>query len=282
MSPTRSHEFERDRSDRKGVCAKMQIVCEEKSYINQADAVITVSHGIASLLKEIYSLEAVHVVCNAPYIRKKTNNRNVKKDLNFTKNQPLLIYVGLITFYRCLDEIVHSLRLLKGWHFALIGPQATDFMPELSKSIKKYGLKGRVHVLNPVSNDMLVNYVKTANVGIIAARTSCQSHQLALPNKLFEMSFAGIPLVVSPLKDMKDYVLENKIGTILKENFDYKDIAQKVLEAHNNKSFSSKSMRTKLIAKYGYDKQAQALLNVYKEVLQKAKSRNRTKNIFKD
>lgn len=264
-----SHEFERGRSDRTGIGNKLQIIAEELAYIKKSSAVITVSSGIANLLKETYNLKDVHVIYNSPAINENSRASNIRKDIKISKDKPLLVYVGLITFFRCLEEIVHATKHLRDWHCVFIGPKASDFMPKLNQTIKNLGMSKRVHILSPVSNDKLVNYLKSADVGIIAARSNYRSHDFAMPNKLFEMSFAGMPVVVAPLHDMSKYILENNVGTVLPENFTYKDIAKKVKEAYQKKNRFPNNITKKLIAQYGYDAQAQKLLAIYKNILGK-------------
>lgn len=63
-----------------------------------------------------------------------------------------------------------------------------------------------------------MDYVCSADIGIHIMENTCLNHDYALPNKVFEYTMAGLPVIVSNLKEMAHFVRANKIGIVLEEN----------------------------------------------------------------
>jgi glycosyltransferase involved in cell wall biosynthesis len=48
-------------------------------------------------------------------------------------------------------------------------------------------------------------------------QNTCLNHSLCLPNKFFEYSMAGLPVIVSNMKEMRDLVVSYNMGIIVEE-----------------------------------------------------------------
>ncbi len=69
-----------------------------------------------------------------------------------------------------------------------------------------------IYYKESVSQDELLKYTNSADVGIHAIKNSCLNHDFCLPNKLFEYMSSGIPVLVSELTEMKKFVDRYGLG----------------------------------------------------------------------
>ncbi len=80
---------------------------------------------------------------------------------------------------------------------------------------EELNLEDRVIFLDPVPPKEVLDYIKFAKVCILAIQNVCLNYYFYIPNKLFESVFAGLPVIVSQMKYMSDFVKENKFGEIV-------------------------------------------------------------------
>ena len=85
-----------------------------------------------------------------------------------------------------------------------------------------------------------------------------------MPNKLFEMAFAGIPLVVSDLPEMGRFVCKNGIG-IMVDQTDPESIAAGIAAVYSKRdSYAPDASRlAEVTRQYSWPVQAQKLTELY-------------------
>lgn len=213
-----SHELETDRNDRRGVFLQYFVRLHERCGIAHCAGVVTVSPGIADELVRRYAIQRPTVLLNSPKIESmKSPDRagtraTIRRALGLSDETPLVVYVGLVTFDRCLDSMVRALALLPTFHLAMVGPRNQEMTALLQELASRLGVATRLHMVDPLAADQVSDFVRPADLGVITAVSLCLSYEHSLPNKLFEMSLAGLPLVVAELASMRDFVQENRIG----------------------------------------------------------------------
>jgi glycosyltransferase involved in cell wall biosynthesis len=110
-----------------------------------------------------------------------------------------------------------------------------------------------------------VPYIVTADIGVIPIQDVCLSYRYCLPNKLFEMTFAGIPVCVSNLPEMRAFVESEGTGVIMDEK-DPRDIARAMREAYRGQEAlrATGERLDRLKAHYSWATQVERLLPVYR------------------
>ena len=85
-----------------------------------------------------------------------------------------------------------------------------------------------------VPNKLLVNYISSADIGIIPRINSYLNHEFSLPNRLFEFIAARIPIASNNLPDLSNFILKNRIGLIF-DIYNEKNIISTILKLNTEK-----------------------------------------------
>lgn len=211
-----SHELYVEQQTRWKWWEKLAWRAHERRWIRHADAVITVSGGIAEELQRRYHL-AIRptVVLNSPRIDPPGRlGRTVRDDLDLESETPLAVYAGAVKPSRGVEVLANALTDLPEWHIALVGSTPDQLRLVLDASESGQAVAPRIHALAPVPSWALTEYLSTANVGVHPLPDTCLNHRLALPNKLFDYAFAGLPIVANDLPEMARLITERRLGTV--------------------------------------------------------------------
>lgn len=230
-----AHEYEQDRNDRPGRINQFFIKNEEKKHIKKA-SVITVSQGIADLLAQNYKIPRPLVVYNVPKIsqsRSLISSNHIRQALGLKLTDIIIVYVGLITVDRCLENMVQALEHTTNIHLACVGPQHQPMVDKLNLLAEKLDRQTYFHVLPPVPSQQVSEFISSANMGIAIFDDLCTSYEHVMPNKFFEMLLAGLPLIVSHQAEMRAFIHKYNNGVVLNENSPLK-IAQGIQQLASN------------------------------------------------
>ncbi|MDX3001867.1 glycosyltransferase family 4 protein [Kribbella solani] len=191
----------------------------EREYIGSVDRVITVSPAIARRLHQQYRLDREPaVVINSPRLETVCSGSevvDVRTTIGLPGDVPLLVYSGGITRARGVETAIAALPRLPEAHLAVVCVPHTRTRPvdELRKLAARLGVEDRVHYLDPVPTGEVVRFLRGADVGLIPI-LRYPSHEMALPNKLFEYTFAGLPVVTSDMPTLEEFVGKTGIGEV--------------------------------------------------------------------
>jgi len=201
-----AHELESDR--RAGTDKRMSrwIINQEKKYAPQASRCVTVSHAIADEMEKTLNVKRPEIVFNAPITSKPPagwEQRTLRGDLALPRKVPLFVFVGKIyDLYKSNQRvglIIEALQRCPGYHLALVGPIGPEAVREIQEAKERLGLHDRLHLVAPIPAEAIVSYIADADVGIYFMWPDTRNIDLTIPNKLFEFSLSGLPLVVSDL-----------------------------------------------------------------------------------
>ncbi|MEV0492494.1 glycosyltransferase family 4 protein [Streptomyces atratus] len=183
----------------------------ESEFAPYADAVVTVSEGLADLLRERHGLKAQPtVVLNAPDRPVETTAEDdaevpdLRELCGIGPDVPLIVYSGSPGPQRGLGDMVEALPNLDGVHIAFVVPNpAAAYIQGLMKRAEELGAGDRLHAVPYVPHWQVVRFLSAADVGCIPIH-HWPNHEIALITKFFEYSHARLPLVVSDVKTMSE------------------------------------------------------------------------------
>lgn len=243
----------------------------EEEFIRDASRVVTVSRAIAEALHQRYDLDREPtVVLNIPTVDPPGAGpvRSLRDVCGLAADVPLLSYSGGMTRARGVHLAIEAMLQLPQAHLGLVCVPHNDtwFVRQLRLQVERLGLGDRVHFVDPVGPGQVVDFLRGVDVGLIPA-LSFPSHEMALPNKLFEYLHAGVPVVSSELSTLSQFLDETGAGlTFPLEDVDGLVVAVgRVLAEHDR--FAAAASSSEMLRRYSWAEQARALRRLYEELL---------------
>ncbi len=188
----------------------------EREYIGAADRVITVSPELAERLHERYELPRMPVVVlNTPMLSKQAvQGASIRHRVGLPESTPLVVYSGGLTPARGVELVIEAMTRLPDAHLAIICVPGTEvpYARVLQEYAHRCGVGRRVHFVDPVRADEVVDFLSTGDVGVDPLVAGVGSHEVALPNKLFAYLYAELPVVVSDLPSLGRFVRQWRVG----------------------------------------------------------------------
>lgn len=243
----------------------------ENEFIRDAARVITVSPAIADMLHERYQLASrPTVVLNIPTVDPPGNEPvcTLRETCGLAPDVPLLTYSGGMTRARGVHTAIEAMAQLPEAHLGLVCVPHNDTADVrlLRQQVADAGLGERVHFVNPVGPGQVVDYLRGVDVGLIPG-LSYPSHEMSLPNKLFEYLHAGLPIVGSELDSLGAFLRETGSGvTFPAEDSSALAAAVRTVLADHERYVAAASDPA-LMARYSWSNQAEQLRAVYDELL---------------
>ncbi len=188
----------------------------ERIAVPRAALVITVTDGIAGRIATLYGLPdrpvVVRNVCDLP--RPQMEGSPLRDRLGIS-GEPLVLHQGAAAPARGCEVLIDAVATLDDVHLAFLGTGDLGFDDALADRAAARGLAERVHFLDSVAPEFLLELTRDADVGVTLLQDTCENHRLALPNKLFEYVAAGVPVVASALPEIVRIVDGLGIGWIV-------------------------------------------------------------------
>lgn len=239
----------------------------ERELIPEVDAVITVSEPIADAIQTRFTLVSrPTVTLNTPTVDEQRDcDTDVRTRCRLTQDVPLLVYSGVLSAKRgvvtAVDALVHAPEV----HLAIVcvpgihQPAAVN----LYEHAESLGVADRLHLVAPVATEEIVSFLSTADVGVHPMIGGLLNHEMALPNKLFDYIFAGLPVVVSDVRLMGEFVRGRGIGATF-EPGDAGDLARAVRDVLADLPALRASVRDpQLRVEYSWEAQAERIAQLY-------------------
>lgn len=246
----------------------------ERSWARRAAAVLTVNESLADELERRLGVARPTVILNVqvPYAPPDPRPDHLRTALGLPAGTRIVLYHGGFMRDRGLPETIAAMRTpgLEAAHLVLMGSGVLE--PTLSALAADPGLGGRVHLLPPVLPADLLDWVASADVGVMPNQPATFNERLSTPNKLFECLAAGTPVVSSDFPARRRIVIDDpdgplgavcdptdpaSIGRALRSLLDLDDRAAADLRARCLRATA---------ARYDWDGQFQRLLETYERV----------------
>ncbi|MCV9884753.1 glycosyltransferase family 4 protein [Metabacillus halosaccharovorans] len=234
----------------------------EKFFIRHVDKTLTVSDGIAEEYQKRYNISKPKLVLNCPSYKQIPKENKFRELYRIDSDQVIFLYQGALTPGRGIEKLISAFEERKDKAAVLI------FMGygQLAEKVKAAAEENEnIFYKEAVAPNEVLSYTASADIGISLIENSCLNYYYCLPNKLFEYSMVGLPVVVSNLPEMKEIVLKNQNGIVVKENTvtAFKAGIDEILEK-NLQEMANRSLE--LAKTYNWQNQEQTLLQAYGEL----------------
>ncbi len=255
-----SHEYQAHRADRSKTINRLSFYLE-RFLLPYCDQVIVVSASIAKGYMEDYDIKKPHIILNAPNFKVVKKGNYFKEKYNITKNDKVFLYQGRIAEHRGIEKLVKIFKIMpKNNHLVLMGhgEELKEFLSKV-KSVN-------IHIHEPVPPYKILEYTSSADYGISLIEPISLSHEYCLPNKVFEYTMAGLPVIVSSLPEMKRFVEENKIGISVDFNENLKNLKNTFIGFSKQDYTKYRDNLKNTAYKFNWEEQEKVLLKIYKEL----------------
>ncbi len=142
-------------------------------------------------------------------------------------HKKILYYVGQLSFDRKLDTIIIGMQWLPDYVLIIQGSGFVEMEHHFKETIRQSGAADRVFFLPPVPDRDIINYAHTADIGVFVCDSNDNKMFHALPNKLFEYIYAGVPQVSSDGFEIRQFIENTDVGLIF-DAYDPVSFAQRV------------------------------------------------------
>lgn len=188
----------------------------ERNLVRRAAALVTVNDAVgAELVRRLHPRRLI-VVHNCPprWDRPDPLPDLLRDAAGIAPDVPVLLYHGAFSRHRGLEQLAEaSLEPgLERCHVVYLGYGGYRGAVDSLVADPRFG--GRLHVLDAVDPSVLLEWVASSDVGVIAGQNSTLNHYLSAPNKLFECLAAGVPVVIMDFPHVRQIVLDDPDGPL--------------------------------------------------------------------
>lgn len=169
----------------------------------RATALVTVSPGLADRYAEHFGRRPT-IIRNASDVRLE---RPVKEDLRtrlgLDDDAFVVLVVGNEKPGMAMPALAEAIeRLPDSVHLAIVGAGYNTYRNR----------SPRIHLHPPVPPDQVSGLIARADLGVCVFRPDTENLRYALPNRLFHIIAAGIPLIYNDLEDVRGLCEANAVG----------------------------------------------------------------------
>lgn len=205
-----AHELEHDKGGQSALIRKLTLRWEN-FFWPSVDYFITVSESIRLHYLETLGPKPSDVVLNSPsisYRALESSSLGIRDFLGLGNEDLILVYVGFFSEGRGIKPLLDCAQELPdNYHLVFLG--AGNLWSEIVECTKKFT---NVHVISPVPHEELVDFIRSADIGLCLLEPVSLSDRFALPNKLFEYAFAGLPILHSDLPEISRVAQRYELG----------------------------------------------------------------------
>ncbi len=213
-----AHEFEINQKPYQSKISIKLLYFLEKFLIKYADACFTVGVSIANEYCRTYHIKPT-VLYNAPRLIAPKKTNFFREKFCIDKKSIIMLYQGGLSRGRGLELLLDAFMVRKDDKVVII------FMGygELEGYIKDLAAKcGNIFYHEAVPSNELLDYTSAADIATVSyVNNNCLNYYYCMPNKFFEYTMAGLPVLVSNLKDLSENVKKYNLGVVVDEDTPY-------------------------------------------------------------
>ena len=154
----------------------------------------------------------------------------LRRAANIDKNQKILLFQGGLAEDRGIPELVQASKSMPSdWSIVFMGEGTlSSFLIDQRRRLNfdRPERKPRIALVPPAPYSDLANWTSGATLGAIPYRNTSLNHYFCTPNKLWEYPFAGVPILASGLKEMKNFIEKHRIGRVMPIEYTAMDISE--------------------------------------------------------
>ena len=199
---------------------------KEAKFIVEVDYTIVVTPSIEKWYRDAYGIKNIVTVRNVPLYQDVGNfdKGYYKTKFNLQPTDTVFLYQGALFYGRGIMYLLKSFAAINDPRYSMVFMGYGEFKDVITEYAEKYS---NIFFHDAVSTATILQHTASADVGVALTENVCLSYYYGLGNKIFEYTMAEIPLFVSNMVDMADYVTSNQIGWVA-DSFEIQDIVDEI------------------------------------------------------
>lgn len=270
-----AHELESDKNGQTKLSSWATLLIEKICW-RRIDTLISVSPSILKWYNSKLGFKKSILILNSPAIENASTLESVENERSYFRKlygipdtELVFIYLGALVNGRGIELLLKAFSQPGvNSHAVFIGYGA---LQERILALSK--INKNLHLHKPVTHELVVALAKNADIGLCIIENTSLSDYYSLPNKLFEYSFSGLPVLASDFPDISAVVSKFKLGLCTKPDVDAITACIKRMETEPlGQNFCN-------LNELSWQKQSEILIRCYDEILESkraiaAKKRN--------
>ncbi|MGE9746017.1 glycosyltransferase [Bdellovibrio bacteriovorus] len=233
----------------------------EKILWRWIDALVVVSPSIARWYMDNVGKKDVEIILNSPILPEGSVDGGdyLRKAFSIAKDSRIFLYVGVFAEGRGLDLVLEAFNspLVRSSVVFLGYGAMTGKLKEVASKSKN------IFVHDAVPHEKVVPIARSADYGLCFVENVSLSYYFSLPNKLFEYSFSGTPVLASEFPDIKAVIDTYGIGSYC--SLDVESIRSKVISLQEKGDVARISLAD--LYPLSWKVQEEKLLRLYDKIL---------------
>ena len=187
-------------------------VLQERKNIGKADYVISVSQSICDELERKFSLANPSVLLrNIPKIQgiEKSGKKYFHEKYGLSPEDKVIIHTGNAFF--SLDRLALLVRLVREHseaYIVFLGSRKS--IDRFKPYVKKMQVENKIFFHSKVAKDEVTRYCSMADIGLVFVwKPQWISYWFSFPNKLFDVSLAGLPSLATAQPEFERFNREH-------------------------------------------------------------------------
>lgn len=256
-----THELETESNGLQGKRQKL-FKLFERLFIKSFKLVIVVGPAIEDWYRKEYGIDNIVTVMNCPLYQQFEKKNLFREEFGIPDHATIFLYQGALFFGRGVDVMLDAFAQINDEKYTLVLMGYGEMVDHIKTVADQYP---NIHFKQAVHPSIVLNYTASADVGISLIENVCLSYYYCLPNKLFEYLMAGIPCIVSNMKEMSDYVRKNGAGVVC-EDTTKEALINAVKSIDQFDRFSFHQHIEQVMKQYCWENQERIMIDAYKKL----------------
>lgn len=236
----------------------------ENYFIKFIDSVLVTAKTDLDFLKSKYVKHQHikwYIIYNFPSSIKQNKIINIKNKYDIPENQKLIVYQGVIQYNRGISMLIKLINTSDSFSAIIIGDGPA--LNQYKTIVSQKSLENKVFFLGKIPYLNMLAYTACCDIGWLMIKSVGISNQFALPNKLFEYTLMGLPVVASKLPNIEPIIKKNNFGLCVNEKDANQQLqaSKQINENYENYKFVSQKTLSSYIWERQHDLFIKAITN---------------------